>query len=97
MKYKKVLNMYDVEMKQIKDKEIRAERLSLYTSIYPYMILGKMKNKGFTEFCDILDGKDIETIGKQKINNISEEDALKLINELEKKNVKREVKTGENF
>lgn len=83
MGYGKALNIYDSAISNEIEKEKRDKRWMLYTSLYPLMMTGQIKVKEFSEFCDILDGKGA---GQQQFNDMEEDEALREIEELERRN-----------
>lgn len=95
MNYKKALKIYENCIKKENDKDSYDKKWELYSAIFPLMIKGEVKVLEFDAFCRSLDSK--EEVKKERINNMSEEEALKMLNELENKKVLKVVKTGGNI
>lgn len=96
IKYDKAFKIYINDMNIKVENDKTEKRFSLYTSLYPYMLLGQMKGMEFSDFNDMLDGKQ-QVSSSHKVDMIDEEDALKMIEELKKRSVVKEIHEMEEW
>lgn len=77
------LQIINNKIKERENREVVDRRWDMYLSLYPHMIMGKIKLMEFADYCKLFTEKENEQ-QQPDYSNMSDEEMLREIEELEK-------------
>lgn len=84
MDYALALQIVTDKINFLTQKEINDKRWQLYLTIYPHMLMGKMKRMEFDDFCKTFEEAEKKQVTVADYSHLTDEEMLREIEELEK-------------
>lgn len=85
MDYALALQIVTDKINFLTQKEVNDKRWQLYLTIYPYMLMGKMKKLEFTDFCKSFEEAEKKSqVITADYSHMKDEEMLREIEEIEK-------------
>lgn len=84
MEYTLALQIVTDKINFLTQKEVNNKRWELYLTVYPYMLMGKMKKLEFIDFCKSFEESEKKQVTVADYSHLTDEEMLREIEELEK-------------
>ena len=85
MEYTLALQIVNNKINFLTQKEITNKRWELYLTVYPYMLMGKMKRMEFADFCKSFEEAEKKSqVITADYSHMKDEEMLREIEEIEK-------------
>ena len=84
MEYTLALQIVNNKINFLTQKEISDKRWELYLTVYPYMLMGRIKKMEFVDFCKMFEEAEKKQVTVADYSYLSDEEMLREIEELEK-------------